>query len=270
MPSSQLSQAIAPHIPSLRRFARIMSGSQKSGDTYIVTLLEELVSNPGTFPTDLPPKLGLYYMFLKIWNSISLNHFPGLSEDRNEIIRKIDKLTPRPRQAFILMTVEGFDAEEIAKILEVPLAEVSNLVKTADNEIKIQLDPADILIIEDDELIAMQLKDLVLNLGHHVVGVARTRQEAVKIMKDRRLDLVLSDIQLADGSSGLDAVNDILRDIKVPVIFITGHPEMFLTGNKPEPAFLISKPFDERSVQAVIGQALFFAIGAEPHSKSAA
>jgi CheY-like chemotaxis protein/DNA-directed RNA polymerase specialized sigma24 family protein len=268
MPTSQLSKAIVPHIPALRRFARIMTGTQKSGDTYIVTLLEELVSNPEMFPQDMSPKLGLYHIFLKVWNSISLNHFPNFDAERSEIIQKIETLTPRPRQALILMTVEGFDTQEVAKILDVPVAEATRLMEIADDEIKNQLDPAGILIIEDEELTSMQLEDLVVNLGHHVVGVARTHREAVEILKDKQPDLVLSDIQLADGSSGLDAVNEILRDITIPVIFITGHPDLLLTGDKPEPAFLISKPFDERSVKAVIGQALFFAVGAEPHSKT--
>ena len=70
--------------------------------------------------------------------------------------------------------------------------------------------------------------------------------------------LVLADIQLADGSSGLDAVNEILTEIEVPVIFITAFPERLLTGEKPEPAFLITKPFRPEAVKAAISQALFF------------
>src|SRR5262249_10869997 len=64
--------------------------------------------------------------------------------------------------------------------------------------------------------------------------------------------------QLADGSSGLDAVNELLGSFEVPVIFITAYPERFLTGQRPEPAFLIAKPFQVAVVSAVVSQALFF------------
>jgi CheY-like chemotaxis protein len=116
----------------------------------------------------------------------------------------------------------------------------------------------DVLIIEDESLIAKDLEGLVEGLGHGVIGVARTRTEAVDIVKTRRPGLILADIQLADGSSGLDAVNDLLKSFEVPVIFITAYPERFLTGDRPEPAFLIAKPFQPATVSAVISQALFF------------
>jgi len=91
-----------------------------------------------------------------------------------------------------------------------------------------------------------------------VIDVARTRTEAAEAVSRRQPGLVLADIQLADGSSGVDAVNDILSLFEVPVIFITAYPERFLTGQRPEPAFLITKPFRTETVKAVISQALFF------------
>ena len=94
--------------------------------------------------------------------------------------------------------------------------------------------------------------------GHRVLGVARTHAEAVALAKAKRPGIILADIQLADGSSGLDAVNEMLRSFEVPVIFITAYPERFLTGERPEPAFLIAKPFQPSTVSAVLSQALFF------------
>ncbi len=123
-----------------------------------------------------------------------------------------------------------------------------------------RLEPADILIIEDEALTALDLEDLVKSLGHRVCGLARTQKEALALAKRHKPDLILSDIELADGSSGLDAVNEILRAFEAPVIFVTGHSEVLLTGAKPEPAFLISKPFNEETLKAVIGQALFFEV----------
>ncbi len=254
-----VSQSIAPHLPSLRRFARALSGSQESGAAYVVALLEALVENPSIFPLDIDPKVALYQIFLKIWNSVDANAFPNLKFENSDTVR-LQTLTPKPRQAFLLLSVEGFDVGAIAKILETDLEDVAALIATADHEIANQLEPADILIIEDEPLTAAHLQELVQSLGHEVTGIARTHRDALKLAQDRKPDLILSDIQLADGSSGVEAVNEILGELEAPVIFVTGHPEMLLTGAKPEPTFLIAKPFNAETVKAVIGQALFFEV----------
>jgi CheY-like chemotaxis protein len=96
-----------------------------------------------------------------------------------------------------------------------------------------------------------------------VDGIARTHSEAISAVKKKQPGLILADIQLADGSSGLDAVNEMLASFSAPVIFITAYPERLLTGERPEPAFLITKPFQPETVKAVISQALFFEKRAE-------
>lgn len=255
-----VSQSIAPHLPSLRRFARALCGSQESGDAYVVALLEALVENPSMFPADYNPKIALYRIFLKIWNSVDANAFPNFNSEKSEALRGLQTLTPKPRQAFLLLSVEGFDPEAIAQILDTDISDVAVLVAAADHEIANQIDQASILIIEDEPLTASHLEELVKGLGHRVTGIARTHQDALKLAHDKKPDLILSDIQLADGSSGVEAVNEILGDLEVPVIFITGHPELLLTGMKPEPTFLIAKPFNVETVKGVIGQALFFEV----------
>ena len=263
-----VAQSIAPHLPSLRRFARALCGSQESGDAYVVALLEALAENPSMFPADLDPKIALYQLFLKIWNSVDANAFPNFRLDRPEAINGLQTLTPRPRQAFLLLSVEGFDLEAIEQILETDTEGVAALIAAADLEIANRLKPAGILIIEDEPLTAAHLETLVLGAGHRVTGIARTHRDALRLAHEKRPDLILSDIQLADGSSGVEAVNDILGELEVPVIFVTGHAEMLLTGSKPEPTFLISKPFNAETVKAVIGQALFFEV--RSHRKSRA
>jgi CheY-like chemotaxis protein len=255
-----VSHAIAPYLPSLRRFARALSGSQDGGDAYVVALLEALIDNPSLFPPELDPKIALYRIFLKIWNSVEVNTFPDFNSERSEAMRSLQTLTPMPRQAFLLLAVEGFDAGAISQILETDIAGVAELIAAADDEIANQLDPADILIIEDEPITAGHLKELVTGLGHRITGVAKTHREALTLARSQKPDLILSDIQLADGSSGVEAVNEILGEFEFPVIFITGHPEMLLTGAKPEPTFLIAKPFNVATVKAVIGQALFFEV----------
>jgi DNA-binding LytR/AlgR family response regulator len=71
--------------------------------------------------------------------------------------------------------------------------------------------------------------------------------------------MILADIQLADKSSGIDAVNEILAELgDRPVVFITAFPERLLTGERPEPAFLITKPYSEDQVRSAVAQAMFF------------
>ncbi len=258
--SMSIAKEIAPHLPYLRRFARALTGTQASGDAYVVAMLEALVLDPSAFPRDLNPRIGLYRTFLTLWSSVGLNTADPsapVTLGRTAVERNLEALTPRPRQAFLLRTVEGFSIEEVGTIMGVAAAEAAVLVQTAGQEIAEQV-ATDVLIIEDEPIIALDIETMVEELGHTVTGVARTQREAIALVAKKRPGLVLADIQLADGSSGLDAVNEILATIDVPVIFITAYPERLLTGDRPEPAFLITKPFQPEAVKAAISQALFF------------
>jgi CheY-like chemotaxis protein len=167
------------------------------------------------------------------------------------------KIPPRSRQAFLLTALEGFTPGEAGQILDIDVAEVEQLIAAAESEIDTTV-AADILIIEDEPVIATDLAALAHELGHQVIGVAATHAEAIDAVARHRPGLVLADIQLADGSSGIEAVRDILARFAAPVIFITAHPEQLLTGERPEPTFVITKPFQPEMVKAAIGQALFF------------
>ncbi len=254
-----ISQSVAPHLPTLRRFARALTGSQKSGDAYVVETLEAIVADPHGFP-EADARCALYRLFLALWGSLAVNGEvdAGLvSPDQAEDTQNLDAISLRPRVALLLTAVEGFGPDEVARTMSCSVAEVKGLMDQASREIAAQIS-TDVLIIEDEPLIAMDLQKLVEDLGHRVVDVARTHREALAAIGEHRPGLILADIQLADGSSGLEAVNEILESIEVPVIFITAYPERFLTGAPPEPAFLIAKPFGIEQVRAVISQVLFF------------
>ena len=156
-----------------------------------------------------------------------------------------------PRQAFLLVALEGLSEDDAAKVLDIDVPKLRELVEDSGRELAAEI-ATDVLIIEDETFIALDLEGLVEGLGHRVLGVARTHSEAMALAKAKRPGIILADIQLADGSSGLDAVNEMLRSFEVPVIFITAYPERFLTGERPEPAFLIAKPFQPATVSAVL------------------
>lgn len=256
---------IAPHLPYLRRFARALSGSQSSGDSYVVATLEALVANPAVFPRDIPARVALYKLFVSLWSSVPLNAERPPIDARLVVERNIEALTPKPRQAFLLRTVEGFSMDDVASIMSVNADEAMSLLDTAGKEIAEQV-ATDIMIIEDEPVIALDLEALVTELGHGVTGIARTHKEALALVKEKPPGLILADIQLADGSSGLEAVNEILQTFDLPIIFITAYPERLLTGERPEPAFLITKPFQPDVVKATISQALFFGKRASRHA----
>lgn len=256
-----LGQQLAPHLPFLRRYARALTGSQQEGDRYVRAALEAIVAAPDQFPRDVGPRLGLYRTFQAIWQSANPQgqEIDGAADGGDEAIARarLARVAPLSRQALLLTAMEGFGHDDAAYLIGVDAGEVSPLVREAVAEIERQTRTR-VLIIEDEPLIAMDLETIVRDMGHDVTGVAVTRDEAVALAMEDRPGLVLADIQLADDSSGIDAVKDILAEFSVPVIFITAFPERLLTGERPEPTFLITKPFQRETVKTTISQALFF------------
>ncbi|MBB3654992.1 CheY-like chemotaxis protein [Rhizobium sp. BK650] len=254
-----LSTRIAPHLPYLRRYSRALTGTQTSGDAYVAAALEAIIADLTIFPDTANDRVALYKLFTQLFGSTAVEipepSSPYAWEQRATL--NLSKVSPLARQAFLLASVENFRISEIADILEVSEEETVQLLDKASHEISLQV-ATDIMIIEDEPLIAMDIEQMVESLGHRVTGIARTHTEAIALYNRTKPSMVLADIQLADGSSGIDAVNDILKTSSVPVIFITAFPERLLTGERPEPTFLVTKPFNPDMVKALISQALFF------------
>jgi DNA-directed RNA polymerase specialized sigma24 family protein len=243
-------QQLATQLPYLRRYARALTGSQTLGDAAVRETLEALLEAPEEWDETAPVKTELFRTFHRIWNSDMIA--PLESRGRSGVIAEFPV---KRRQSLLLSTVEGFKEDEVAKILGISQSDVHIHVVAARSAIEDAL-TARVLIIEDESIIALHIKQIVENLGHEAIAIVRTRAEAVAKARDERPELVLADISLADGSSGIDAVKDILAEQTVPVIFITAFPERLLTGERPEPTYLITKPFEPETVIATIGQAL--------------
>ncbi|MFC0202772.1 response regulator [Novosphingobium soli] len=256
-----VSDQIAIQLPYLRRYARALTGSQHSGDTYVRATLEAALADRSLRDAIARSRAALYEAFTRIWTTSHVEEPDlggaggGLHEQAAQ--ERLATIAPTHRQALLLTTVEEFSREETAQILGLSVEEVDGLVAQAIAEIEGE-SATRVLIIEDEPLISMQLEGLVTDLGHTVVGTAATHAQALEIFESNPAGLVLADIQLADGSSGIDAVEDLLKFGNVPVIFITAYPERLLTGERPEPTYLVTKPFQEATVRAAISQALFF------------
>ncbi|MBL8650600.1 MAG: response regulator [Sphingopyxis sp.] len=254
-----LGEEIRGHLPFLRRYARALTGSQQHGDNFVHTMLEVIVAAPDEFRTDDGIRIDLYRTFHRIWESAFIED--GEADDETAFVRaatrRLSRLTPLGRQILLLTALEGFSNEEASLITGTDDATVAILLGEAVEDLERE-SRTSVLIIEDEPLIAMDLEQIVRDLGHEVAGVATTHADAVAAFANSDAGLVLADIQLADGSSGIDAVQDILAIAPVPAIFITAFPEKLLTGNRVEPTFLISKPFRENTVRAAISQSLLF------------
>jgi DNA-directed RNA polymerase specialized sigma24 family protein len=267
-----VSSRLAPHLPFLRRYARALTGDQVQGDNAVRQALIALASGDVALDMTLSPRVALYRMFHARLAIPEADPDPATEDRRdagNSVMEaarsRLLRIAPASRQAFLLTAMEGFSASEAARIIGTPFRDIEGLIAMAQHDIDAEL-ATGVLIIEDEPVIAADIQALVQELGHTVTGLATTRDEARRAVRLARPGLVLADIQLADGSSGIDAARDVLSDYDVPVIFITAFPERLLTGDRPEPAFLITKTFEPVTVKAAIGQALFF----HPHRQASA
>lgn len=272
-----LASQIAPHLPYLRRYARALTGSQAAGDAAVAATLQAIIADRTVFAQEVAPRLGLYKVFQAHWQEAPAGKSAGKGDAGDFAAvaggdgfaavagTRLAAITPLSRQALLLSAMEGFTSADVAYLLDQTEAGVDALVADALAEIDRQT-AARVMIIEDEPIIAMDIESIVRDLGHDVTGIATTHDEALALFRETSPGLVLSDIQLADASSGIDAVKHILAEQTVPVIFITAFPERLLTGDRPEPTFLITKPFQVATVKAAIAQALFFNSTASPNA----
>ncbi|WP_309663730.1 response regulator [Tabrizicola sp.] len=256
---ASLSAEIGRNLPYLRRYGRALTGSQSSGDRFAAITLEALLQDLTAMNVAPEPKVALFHAFHRVWTSAG----SPLGEPDSTLSASAQghmmTLTPNSREALLLNVIEGFTVEQIAAIMQIDTEQVANFINIAAKEMEASV-AGSVLVIEDEAIIALDIVDIVRGIGHRVTGTARTHVEAVDLALHDRPDLILADIQLADKSSGIEAVNEILVQFPdIPVIFITAFPERLLTGERPEPAFLITKPFTEDQVRSAVGQAMFFA-----------
>jgi DNA-directed RNA polymerase specialized sigma24 family protein/CheY-like chemotaxis protein len=254
----RLSQELVKWIPYLRRYARALTGSQQRGDQYVRVCLEALLQEPHRLKPNGDMKLQLFTVFHDVWRIVD-SAIPESKDDgagpETRLREQLATLPPLDRQVLLLVSLEGFTISDAARILDISEDEAHDKLNEARTEIQRQTG-ARVLIVEDEPVIAMDIAAIVRSIGHTVVGVAATKDKAVMLAEEHRPGLVLADIQLKDGDSGIATVQEILTSIDVPVIFVTGFPERLLTGEHVEPAFLITKPFDPETLKIAIGQAL--------------
>lgn len=257
-----ITQEIGANLPYLRRYARALTGNRETGDVYATATLEAILEDISTYDTTLEPDIALFRAFHLIWSSTGTPVKPTSGSAETGLAARahahLARLTPNTREALLLHSVENFSNEAVAQIMGISGDEVRELITIAYQEMA-QSSTGNVLIIEDERIIAMDLETIAADMGHRVTGVARTAREALHLADAEPFDLILSDVALADGSNGIDATRRLLASGgRKPIIFITAYPERLLTGKGLEPSFLISKPYDDDQVRSAISQAMFF------------
>ncbi len=261
---ASISDEIVRSIPYLRRYARALTGSQTRGDQYVRLCLEAIIEEPEKIRPSGDFHLQLFTVFhdcFRIFDQ-ALGGEASDPQQRDPLGKQLAALPSLERQVLLLISLENFSVAETGRILSLGDSEVVEKLALAHEELK-RLVSARVLIIEDEPVIAMDIAGIVEGLGHDVVGVAGRKDEAVELAKRHVPDLVLADVQLLDGDSGIATVQEILKSMTAPVIFVTGFPERLLTGDGMEPAFIVTKPFDPETLKVTIGQALSFTQPAE-------
>jgi CheY-like chemotaxis protein len=155
----------------------------------------------------------------------------------------------------LLTALEEVRVEDAAPIVSMSIGIAAEQLERARERLR-DAAATDVLIIEDEPIIAMDIEELVEGCGHRVVGVAATEGEAVAIARRERPGLILADINLGAGGDGTSAVARILQHHHAPVIFVTAYPERLLTGETVEPAFVITKPFEPVTLAIATYQAV--------------
>lgn len=255
--SSELAHDISRHLPYLRRYARALTGDQRIGDSLVAASLKQLLSKPTQLGREAV-RVTLYRSLAAICAraaNLSSRAPEGAAENEGIVAQAVSRLPGVRRQLLLLSTLEGFSATQIATIMQLPEDDVRHELAAGKQELREQ-PPTSILIIEDEPVIALDISHTVSESGHRVTGIATTHREAVELARADPPGLVLADIQLSDDSSGIEAVREILEHYRLPVVFITAFPDRLLTGERPEPAFLITKPFEPETLAVAISQAL--------------
>ena len=254
--TKKMSEAITRTLPFLRRYARAVTGSQKRGDEWVRLCAEVALQQPDLIAQAEDTKLGVFTLFHRLRQPFGTLEESGAENSVSGRLKEsLTDMAPLQRQVLLLTVLEGFTVADAARILDIDTEAAERSLEEARRELQ-RVAAVRVLVIEDEAVIALDVADIVRNAGHQVVGIAATEKTAIELARQHSPHLVLADIQLRGSDSGISAVNQIMKSMSVPVIFVTGYPERLLTGKQVEPAFVISKPFDPDLLRAAIAQAL--------------
>jgi len=245
------SGTISEQLSALRRYAGFLTGSDADGDTLVTAMLRRVLEGEVTLDAQAGLRIALFRALHDVWVPSAATD----EEGRRGHGTFPPRMSPLERAALSLVRLEGFFAREAAYVLRMDVGEVERRLDRAERKLENAL-PRRILIVEDDLVLGMNLQELVASLGHRPIGPIATGGEAVRIAMREKPALILSDIKLRDGISGIEAVREIRHAMDIPVIYVTGFPHR-LHDRRLEPAsYVVPKPYSDSLMKSFITSTL--------------
>jgi len=247
-------QQLLKHLPFLRRYARALTGSIEAGDDLVAAAVKESLQRPDGYGLGSPVRLPLYSLLHNLFDHEG--PWPAPPPSTHPMETALAMLPETERRLFLLVSLEELTIVDAARILDIGLNEARALMTDAQEALREAL-IANILIVEDDAIIAFDLAETVRNMGHKVCGTATTMEAALATARSCQPTLALMDLRLAHGDSGITTAQVLRRSSELPIIFVTAFGDELTRQGLEHLGPIIRKPFTREQIERAITQAVF-------------
>ncbi len=239
---AEIQQAIIAELPHLRRYASCVTGSPSQGDE----LIEVALRNIFLAREHLDAHRSRLRLFKAFHAHLDPRQMRCTVRNDDSIKARLLDLPLLQRQAVVLSETIGFSLPEVADILGRTEAEVRRLRTAALRNLANARFP--VLVVEDDAMVALQLGNIVRDMGLKLTGLARNKAEAIRLSGERKPALIIADYKLQHGETGVEVVESVSASSNPAVIYVTGYADELHEHLVNGDAVVISKPFNVASV----------------------
>ena len=249
-------------LPYMRRYGRALTGSTNRGDDLVTLAVEAALTEPERYhlDTDDEPvtRRRLYTLLNELFDADAgaAGAIVSPAEPGHPIEAALSSLPEQERRVFLLVSLEELSTPQAADVMGIHADEARDALGRAQNAMREQL-VANILIVEDDAIIAYDLTETVLGMGHKVCGTAATMEEALAAAAANQPSLALMDLRLAHGGSGITTAQALRETRALPIIFVTAFAEELKQRGLDYLGPVIKKPFTREQIERAITQAVF-------------
>jgi DNA-directed RNA polymerase specialized sigma24 family protein/CheY-like chemotaxis protein len=246
-------------LPYMRRYGRALTGTTIRGDDLVTRAVEAALTEPDRYHLDTddePATRRRLYTLLNELFDADTGATASPAEPGHPIEAALSSLPELERRVFLLVSLEELSTPQAADVMGVPADEARDALGRAQNAMREQL-VANILIVEDDAIIAYDLTETVLGMGHKVCGTAATMEEALAAAAANQPTLALMDLRLAHGGSGITTAQALRETRALPIIFVTAFAEELKQRGLDYLGPVIKKPFTREQIERAITQAVF-------------
>jgi CheY-like chemotaxis protein len=253
-----LAETLMAHLPFLRRYGRALTGTTEEGDALVTRAVETALADPAAFRLDRPAvpatRIPLYALINRLFDEGPVGGARG--GDPHPIEQALRLLPEEQRRVFVLISLEELSFSQVAEVTGKSADWVKDSMASAQDTVRERL-VANILIVEDDAIIAFDLSETVIAMGHKVAGTAATQDEALSIAAANDPTLALMDLRLAHGDSGIATAQALRERSSLPIIFVTAFAEELRQRGLEHLGPVIKKPFTREQIERAITQAVF-------------